>query len=618
LTDHKEGLRYRADIDGIRSVAVLSVVLFHAFPKLVPGGFAGVDAFFVISGYLITSIIVTDLDAAGFSFIEFYKRRVRRLFPALVVVLAVTLALGFWLSLPQQLASLAKNAIASAFFSANLMLLSETGYFDIDASLKPLLHLWSLGVEEQFYLVWPIALWLTPRRFRLALMVLVMVGSFALNVALIGRYPDATFYLPFTRVWELMAGAILLRASISNVTAREILSVVALVGTCLIVGYYNQRTPFPGWAALAPVAVTGAALLAQGSFLSRILLCNPAAVFTGRISYPLYLWHWPLLVFGKAYPLRTLTPVELVGLVLLAFVLAWLTYELIEKPVRSGRFAAGTAASIAGMIATAACAVALLAMPPRFPDEVQRLIDTPGGAAPEWRPHECFLTGDDGKQDFAASCVDAERPLIAIWGDSTVAALTPGIRQQQRTRHFGLAQFTNGRACQPVLVKSRETNDECIELNRLILKRLSAAVPDTMLMGGLWRANASELKPTVDALRAMGVRRIVILGKVPLWKGGLPNLVAAYYRRERKLLPEFSSLLVDGRSDTDVIRFAATELGIEFVSIRDTLCDDGECRTRIGDDLVTSDIDHFTPAGSKYVVEKIADAVLPEKRSLVH
>jgi len=607
------GLRYRADIDGIRSVAVLSVVLFHAFPKLVPGGFAGVDAFFVISGYLITSIIVTDLDAKSFSFTEFYKRRVRRLFPALVVVLAATLALGFWLFLPQQLASLAKNTIASALFSANLMLLSETGYFDIDASLKPLLHLWSLGVEEQFYLVWPIALWLTPRRFRLALMVLVMAGSFALNVALIGRYPDATFYLPFTRVWELMAGALLLRASISNVVVREILSVAALVGTGLIVGYLDRKTPFPGWAALAPVTVTGAALLSQGSFLSRLLLCNPAAVFIGRISYPLYLWHWPLLVFGKAYPLRTLTPPELVGLVLMAFVLAWLTYALIERPIRSGRFAAGTNVSIAGMVAAAACAVAIVAMPPRFPDDIQRLVDTPGGATPEWRRDECFLTGNNHKQDFAASCIDAERPLVAIWGDSTVAALTPGLRQQQLARHFGLAQFTNGRACQPVLVKSRETNDECVELNRLILMRLSAAVPDTVLMGGLWRADAGELKPTIDALRAMGVRRIVILGKVPLWQGGLPNLVAAYYRRERKLLPEFSSLLVDGKSNTDLIRLAAAQLGVEFVSIRDVLCKDGECRTRIGDDLITSDIDHFTPAGSKYVIGKIADIVLPAR-----
>jgi peptidoglycan/LPS O-acetylase OafA/YrhL len=613
LTAHETGLRYRADIDGMRAVAVLNVVLFHAFPKLVPGGFAGVDAFFVVSGYLITSIIVTDLDAGRFSFAEFYARRVRRLFPALVVVLAVTLALGYWLFSSEQLVSLAKNTIASALFSANLMLLSETGYFDIDASLKPLLHLWSLGVEEQFYLIWPIALALTPRRFRLALIVAVMIGSFALNVALIGKYPDATFYLPFTRLWELMAGAILLHVSIRNVVAREIFSVAALAGTCLILGYYNRQTPFPGWAALAPVAVTGAALLSQGSLLSRILLSNRAGVFVGRISYPLYLWHWPLLVFGKAYPLRTLTTPELVGLVLVAFALAWLTYELIERPVRSGRFAAGTNVSVAGMVATAISAVAVLATPPRFPAEIQRLVDTPGNVGPEWRRHECFLTRDDGKQDFAASCVDAQRPLIALWGDSTVAALMPGIRQQQLTRHFGLAQFTNGRACPPVFVKSVWADDECLELNHVILSRLSAAVPDTVLMGGVWTANARELKPTIDALRATGVRRIIFLGRGPIWQGGLPNLVAAYYRRERKLLPEFSSLMVDGRPETDPIQSAAAELGVEFVSIRDTLCKDGECRTRIGDDLVISDIDHFTPAGSKYVVEKIADAVLPEK-----
>src|SRR5581483_6447290 len=187
-------LRYRADIDGMRAIAVIAVVLFHAYPKGLPGGFAGVDAFFVISGYLITSIIVGGLDGDGFSFADFYARRVRRLFPALIVVLIATLAAGFWILLPSQTASLAKNTMASAFFGANLMLWSETGYFDIDAKLKPLLHLWSLGIEEQFYLAWPLVLWLTPRRRRTTLIICTIVGSFALNVALIGRYPEATFY----------------------------------------------------------------------------------------------------------------------------------------------------------------------------------------------------------------------------------------------------------------------------------------------------------------------------------------------------------------------------------------------------------------------------------------
>jgi hypothetical protein len=365
---------------------------------------------------------------------------------------------------------------------------------------------------------------------------------------------------------------------------------------------------------MAPVAVTVAALLSQGSLLSRILLSNPASVFIGRISYPFYLWHWPLLVFGKAYPLRTLSQLDLVGLVVLAFALAWLTFEFIERPVRSGRFAAGTNTSIAGMAVTAACAVALLAMPPRVPDEIQRLINTPNGnEGPEWRSHECFLTGHDGKNDFAAKCVEPERPLIAIWGDSTVAALMPGLREQQLTRHFALAQFTNGRSCQPVLVRPSET-DDCLELNRAILRRLSEVIPDTVLLGGLWRANTSELKPTIDTLRAIGVRRIIILGKVPIWGIGLPDLVAAYYRLKRKLLPDFSSLLLELRPDAE-LKSAAATLGVDFISIYDILCKNGECRTRIGDDVMAGDRDHFTPAGSKYVVGKMANDVLPEKQS---
>src|SRR5580704_10363502 len=160
-------LRYRADIDGLRAVAVIAVVLYHAFPKLVPGGFVGVDTFFVISGYLITGIIIGGLESpAGFSFADFYARRVRRIFPALILVLAATLAVGVTIFLPSELTSLTKNAIASAFFGANFMLLSEAGYFDLAAHLKPLLHLWSLGIEEQFYLAWPLALWLTPRKWR--------------------------------------------------------------------------------------------------------------------------------------------------------------------------------------------------------------------------------------------------------------------------------------------------------------------------------------------------------------------------------------------------------------------------------------------------------------------
>ena len=229
-SNHTIHLKYRADIDGLRAVAVIAVVLYHAFPKLVPGGFVGVDTFFVISGYLITGIILGALDGPnGFSFADFYVRRVRRIFPSLILVLSATLAVGVTIFLPSELTSLARNALASAFFGANFVLLSEAGYFDLAAHMKPLLHLWSLGIEEQFYLVWPLALWLTPRKWRVLMIAVVMVASFALNVALVRSYPQATFYLPFTRAWELMAGALLVNVTIKSDRLREILGAIGVI-----------------------------------------------------------------------------------------------------------------------------------------------------------------------------------------------------------------------------------------------------------------------------------------------------------------------------------------------------------------------------------------------------
>jgi len=601
-------LRYRADIDGMRAIAVIAVVLFHAYPKGLPGGFAGVDAFFVISGYLITSIIVGGLDGDGFSFADFYARRVRRLFPALIVVLIATLAAGFWILLPSQTASLAKNTMASAFFGANLMLWSETGYFDIDAKLKPLLHLWSLGIEEQFYLAWPLVLWLTPRRWRTTLIICTIVGSFALNVALIGRYPEATFYLPFTRIWELIAGALLVGISVRSAMLREIiLPISAMVIAAVVCFSYNGQTPFPGWAALGPVAVAAAGIASEGSLYNRVVLSNPILVYVGKISYPLYLWHWPLLVFGRLYPLRPLTAPETTGLVVAAFALAWLTYELIEKPFRS-RNVLGVSTALAGMAASVLLAALVLERPPRFPGEIQQLVDTSVGA-PEWREHQCFLMRGDRQLDFSSACVDLERPLVALWGDSAAASLMPGLRDLQSDHRFGIAQFTAS-GCQPLLAASVETDALCVARNRAVLSRLSEIRPQAVLLNALWRTGAQELEPTIGGLRAIGVNRIVLLGREPVWEGGLPNLVAMYYRRTGELLPESSPLFVEGPSNDDAIRLAADRLGVAYISLREPICHNGACQTRIGSDLMVSDWLHFTAAGSTYIMRKIAPTLL--------
>ena len=329
---------YRPDIDGMRGFAVLFVLVFHAFPERLPGGFVGVDIFFVISGFLITRIIFSDMDRGSFSPATFYARRVRRIFPALIVVLIASVALGYQLMLVPDLTSLCRNTAASALFSANLMLLSETGYFDIDAHLKPLLHLWSLGIEEQFYLVWPWLLLVVPRPWFVRFVIAVMVSSFALNILLIHHYPSATFYLPVTRAWELMAGALVARYQPARGARSGLIAAAGVIAIGVSLFWFNSRTVFPGWAAALPVAGTMLLLCSKESLFNRTILGNRIAVNVGLISYPLYLWHWPLLVFTQIYRSGLpLTNLQRVLLLALSFALAWLTYKFVEKPIRFGK-----------------------------------------------------------------------------------------------------------------------------------------------------------------------------------------------------------------------------------------------------------------------------------------
>jgi peptidoglycan/LPS O-acetylase OafA/YrhL len=338
-------LPYRADIDGLRALAILLVIGFHAFPGAVHGGFVGVDVFFVISGFLITSLITQQLDARRFSVARFYLNRVRRIFPALGAMLTGCVVAGWCLLANGDFAQLGKHVAAGAGFVSNLLLWKEAGYFDSTAETKPLLHLWSLGVEEQFYIVWPLVLWLGWRRgwdLRVVTGACLLM-SFAANIALVADDPIGTFYSPATRVWELLIGAALAVAgsaragqrssspTLHNVAAASGISAIAIAAALL-----SKNHVFPGWWALLPTA--GAAMLiAAGpdAWINRRILSHRGMVAIGLVSYPLYLWHWPLLVFLR---MSGVLKSELdVGLVAVggAFVLSWLTYRLIEKPFRS-------------------------------------------------------------------------------------------------------------------------------------------------------------------------------------------------------------------------------------------------------------------------------------------
>src|SRR3984893_5065831 len=308
-TSHLTQPKYRADIDGLRALAVLSVVGFHAFPKWVKGGFIGVDIFFVISGFLISTIIFANLERNRFSFVEFYSRRVKRIFPALLLVLIASFAFGWFALPPDEYKQLGKHIAAGAGFISNLVLWNESGYFDDAAETKPLLHLWSLGIEEQFYIVWPFLLWFArKRRFTLLLITVTVAGvSFALNIFKIHSDPVATFYSLQTRLWELSLGSILAYLALFNQSALQRIqlqyrNVQSLCGSALLaVGILliTVERAFPGWWALLPTVGT-ALVISAGSqaWINRLILSNRVLVWFGLISYPLYLWHRPVLTFA--------------------------------------------------------------------------------------------------------------------------------------------------------------------------------------------------------------------------------------------------------------------------------------------------------------------------------
>ena len=346
-------------------------------------------------------------------------------------------------------------------------------------------------------------------------------------------------------------------------------------------------------------------ILGQGSFFSRIILSHPLAAAIGRISYPLYLWHWPLLVFLRTYLFRPLTTGESLLAILAATALAWLTYQFIELPIRSGRMG-GSKTALAGMAAVAIAAVVALWVPPRLPKDIAALVDVHTGT-PEWQIGRCML--NEGDKDFAPDCIEHKRPLVALLGDSTAGALMPGLRHLQSRAQFGIAQFTVS-SCQPLLAATAfGMTDACLSRNREIVDLLAGAHADVVLLHALWVVTGpDDLRPSVEALQSLGIKHIIILGRVPVWSDGLPGAVITYYRRTGSLIPERTSLFVD--VENELMKGLTEAAGIEYVSAGKALCDASGCLDRIGNELLASDQVHLTPAGSKYLIDRIAPVLL--------
>lgn len=333
--------KYRADIDGLRAIAVLAVIFFHTNVPGFSGGFVGVDIFFVISGFLITSIILKEINEENFSITRFYERRIRRIFPALFPVIAFSLVAGAYLFEADAFDEFGQSIIATTLFSSNILFGSDSGYFAAPSLQKPLLHTWSLAVEEQFYIFFPLALVLIHGflKSRYLLWILIAI-TLSLGASIYGvyHYAGATFYLVPTRAWELLAGSILALGVLPDPSSAWLRNLLSITGLGLIiysVGFYTEATLFPGYNAIAPVLGAWLVIYSNGekAIVNKLLSMRPL-VFIGLISYSLYLWHWPFAAFARYLMFRPFNAYDSAGIILVSLAVSILSWKYIEQPFR--------------------------------------------------------------------------------------------------------------------------------------------------------------------------------------------------------------------------------------------------------------------------------------------
>lgn len=561
-------LNYRPDIDGLRAVAVLAVVLHHLSAPLLPGGYVGVDVFFVISGYLITRIISREMDEGTFTFARFYERRARRIFPALFAVLAVSLLAGYALLLPSDMAATLRGVLGTLFFASNVVFWREfaEGYFAAtDAALNPLLHTWSLAVEEQFYVFFPVLLlacfrW--ARRFIVLALIVCAMVSLTVAALLVQSKSVAVFFLSPFRAWELLIGALLAVGAVPPLRShvlREALAGAGLLAIAVACFVYDDKTTFPGLTALVPV-LGAAALIYTGGIgptLAGRLLQLPPMVWVGLVSYSLYLWHWPLTVFTRYAigfePIASYIPL----LFIVSLGLAALSYRFIEQPCRRsvnfGRRAvfASSAVFVSAFTALAAVGLHHGGFESRFSDEVVKMDEA---RTPEIPWKNCNAR----TREAWCTLGDPSRPsTMLLWGDSHLLSWAPALSKSIKDAG-ARAVFVTSSACPPLLGVFTSTRPTCAEQN-LGVKSYLEANPEihTVVLAAYWSfyfSENDELTSTDDFPPARGsdaartglistiqwlrenAKQVVLIGPVPVFDKNVPLALALGKAKDRSYL----------------------------------------------------------------------------------
>jgi peptidoglycan/LPS O-acetylase OafA/YrhL len=619
---------YRPEIDGLRAMAILPVLFYHAGFTLFSGGFVGVDVFFVISGFLITSIIIQPIEQRRFSFAGFYERRIRRIFPALFAVAFCSTIAAAILLPPDGFKQYGESLASMTVFASNIffrMTAALFGYFDSHSDVQPLLHTWSLSVEEQFYIFLPVTLILLNRYARkhlVLVLVLACIASFGLSVWAVTYKPLGAFYHLPMRAWELLIGSVLAVQPLPLLRSRLLRETAGLLGLALIFGAaigFNKQTPFPGAAALLPcvgawlIIYTGAA----GPSLAKTMLSTRPMVFIGAISYSLYLWHWPIIAFTKYFLVTsTLTGWQIGGVILASLIMAFISFEWIEAPFRRpGNFLTRRRAIAGGILVSAAFACIGIfiglqhGFPQRFDPATQQLVTANAARI----ANHGAMNGDcdnwrkpiNDVNDIQTCPLDIRAKNVLLWGDSHVEQLYPLFQQYQQSGLFGDhgVLFTIAANCPPsTLLNNAAPGYDCANFTRSAMQRASEPDIDTVFMAFSvwWALSDGHLCAAVDGkciavLDAATVQRLFIadlaqrvlnlrkLGKqvivtlpFPLYDHSIPEVEIhnALFTRwgfpvtPRQVVPlEFR----------DRIRAAVTAAGATIFEPRDSLCDGPDC-----------------------------------------
>lgn len=609
----REGRGYRPEIDGLRALAVVPVVIFHSGFTLFSGGFTGVDIFFVISGFLIIRLLLIEADKTGrVSIAGFYARRVRRIAPALLSVLIATFVAGYFLLFPLQIVAFSKSALFAESFASNIWFWHQSGYFAAQGAIIPLLHTWSLAIEEQFYIFMPLMIGLLARKRAIinSITALLLVGSFALSWIGIEMSPGATFYLLPTRAWELLIGGALacgLVPAIRNRTFAEICSLAGLAAIMIAVFSFSDATPFPGPSALLPCL--GAAAIIHGNShvetTTGKLLAAPWIVRIGLISYSLYLWHWPVIIFARQYVGGELSTPWSVAAVLASFALAWISWRFIERPTRDPARVSTRALIIATLAVTALLAgIALIfiweaGMPSRFPPAVTRLeagstTRSPIAQACEENSSRCRL-GAANRDDFI------------LIGDSHAGAIAEAVDYAARVSGMG-GHLIHFNACAPLIdfvpdegpprdIAACATRNSSQFRSQLADPKIS-----TVVLAAFWRHLViarpimirADLDRTIAMIRRAG-KRVIILEGMPDPGGNLPwqlALVSAFGHPTPTVLripSEFPMLASKYKDDQ----------GVRFIDQGKGLCQNKVCPTEIDGVATFIDGNHISSVAAK-------------------